>query len=56
MVFTHEMDSRCRDRWYNHLDPGINWGAWSAQEQETFQNLWDEHGNSWVKVAGPTPV
>jgi hypothetical protein len=46
---------QCRKRWMHHLDPGINWGAWSAQEQEAFQNLCREHGKRWVKIASLMP-
>ena len=31
------------------------WGAWSAQEQEAFQNLCREHGKRWVKIASLMP-
>jgi hypothetical protein len=45
----------CRKRWLHRLDPGINWEAWSAQEKETFQNLFVEHGKRWVKIASLMP-
>ena len=45
------MDSRdkkqCRERYLNHLDPGINKNAWSTAEDETLKRLHAESGGKW---------
>jgi myb proto-oncogene protein len=47
---------QCRTRWVESLDPGINRGSWTEEEDETLTEAVTEHGtNSWVVVAALFP-
>lgn len=42
---------QCRERWHNHLNPGINKKAWTLEEE---LNLFEKHqslGNKWAEIA-----
>ena len=38
---------QCRERWINHLMPGIKRGAWDAEEDNLLIELQKELGNCW---------
>jgi hypothetical protein len=42
---------QCRERWTNHLDPGVKKGNWSQSEDELIIKLQRQHGNKWAKIA-----
>lgn len=42
---------QCRYRWVAALDPSLNLGAWSANEDETLSALHAAHGNAWSRIA-----
>lgn len=42
---------QCRERWTNHLRPGIRKGDWSSKEDETIKRLQREFGNQWSLIA-----
>jgi hypothetical protein len=47
---------QCRQRWVDTLDPGINTGNWTLEEDATLMDAVTEHGtNSWVVVAALVP-
>ena len=43
--------NQCRERWANHLRPGIRRGNWSVEEDETIERLQKEIGNQWSAIA-----
>ena len=46
---------QCRERWLNHLDPGILRTEWSTDEDEQLHSLHTEMGNQWTKLSGRFP-
>ncbi|KAF4046413.1 Myb-like DNA-binding domain [Phytophthora infestans] len=46
---------QCRDRWCNQLDPCINRGAWSAEEDALLVTLQSNVGNAWSRIAANLP-
>ncbi|EAX89221.1 Myb-like DNA-binding domain containing protein [Trichomonas vaginalis G3] len=46
---------QCRERWINHLDPDINRGPWSPEEDLRLMELHSQFGNKWVKIASLMP-
>lgn len=47
---------QCRERWCNHLDPQINKGAYTAEEDAVILDLQKELGNRWSYIANRLPV
>ena len=43
--------NQCRERWTNHLRPGIRRGNWSVEEDKTIERLQKEIGNQWSAIA-----
>ena len=41
----------CRERWYNHLNPDINKGEWSYEEDILLLAQQKLHGNKWSAIA-----
>lgn len=50
---------QCRARWFNHLDPGINKGPWTKEEDDIINRYHNEIGNKWTEMSqflpGRTP-
>lgn len=46
---------QCRERWLNHLDPDINKGPWTKEEDELLMRLHHEMGNRWSDIARLMP-
>jgi myb proto-oncogene protein len=42
---------QCRERWHNHLDPGLNRGPWSPCEDRILALKHRELGNRWADIA-----
>lgn len=42
---------QCRDRYKLKLDPSINHGPWSPEEDQTLLKLHEEMGRQWTKIA-----
>lgn len=43
------------DRWVNSLDPSLNWGEWTKEEDSRLKAAIMEHGYCWSKVAACVP-
>uniref|UniRef100_A0A0E0FIY6 Uncharacterized protein n=1 Tax=Oryza nivara TaxID=4536 RepID=A0A0E0FIY6_ORYNI len=41
---------QCRERWYNHLNPGINKEAWTQEEEITLIHAHRMYGNKWAEL------
>lgn len=41
----------CRERWYNHVDPGLIKGNWSTEEDDLLIKLHAEFGNRWSEIS-----
>jgi len=49
------LGKQCRERWYNHLNPGINKNPWTEEEDRI---IIEEHvtiGNKWAEIAKRLP-
>jgi len=46
---------QCRERWFHSLDPTINRGPYTPDEDETILALADKTGNRWAEVARRLP-
>jgi myb proto-oncogene protein len=45
----------CRQRWANNLDPAVNRGKWTAEEDAKLTVAVKELGNDWTAVAAMVP-
>lgn len=45
------LGKQCRERWYNHLNPDINKGEWTPEEDEIIMNAHNRLGNKWAEIA-----
>ncbi|XP_010506400.1 PREDICTED: snRNA-activating protein complex subunit 4-like isoform X2 [Camelina sativa] len=43
--------TQCRERWVNCLEPNLNRGKWTKEEDEKLREAIAKHGYSWSKVA-----
>eukprot|EP00471_Norrisiella_sphaerica_P006153 CAMPEP_0184489084 /NCGR_PEP_ID=MMETSP0113_2-20130426/14350_1 /TAXON_ID=91329 /ORGANISM="Norrisiella sphaerica, Strain BC52" /LENGTH=388 /DNA_ID=CAMNT_0026872295 /DNA_START=330 /DNA_END=1496 /DNA_ORIENTATION=- len=46
---------QCRERWTNHLMPGLRKGPLTAEEKQIFKILHQKHGNRWTLIAKLMP-
>ena len=46
---------QCRERWFNQLDPSLNKGPWTNEEDEILMNAQQEYGNAWTRIAKLLP-
>jgi hypothetical protein len=42
---------QCRERWHNHLDPSIQKGPWSPDEDQLLAEKQAILGNKWAEIA-----
>lgn len=42
---------QCRERWTNHLDPNINRGAWTEEEDMRLLQCFLLHGKRWSEIS-----
>eukprot|EP00752_Nemacystus_decipiens_P011228 g9978.t1 len=46
---------QCRERWCHHLNPDINKGPYTRQEDETILKVHEKLGNKWSLIAAKLP-
>lgn len=49
------LGKQVRERWYNHLDPTLNKGAWTPAEDKMLTDLQKTIGNKWCQIAKMLP-
>jgi Myb superfamily proteins, including transcription factors and mRNA splicing factors len=45
------LGKQCRERWYNHLNPSINKGEWTEEEDRIIVDAHKRLGNKWAGIA-----
>lgn len=40
---------QCRERWMNHLAPGISFDRWTKEEDKVLMSLYNHFGKQWIK-------
>mmetsp|Transcript_31388 Transcript_31388/g.63725 ORF Transcript_31388/g.63725 Transcript_31388/m.63725 type:complete len:613 (-) Transcript_31388:98-1936(-) len=45
------LGKQCRERWFNQLDPSINTGQWTPDEDQRLLEAQKKFGNRWIKIA-----
>uniref|UniRef100_A0A803MXY1 Uncharacterized protein n=1 Tax=Chenopodium quinoa TaxID=63459 RepID=A0A803MXY1_CHEQI len=48
--------AQCRERWVNVLDPSLNRGQWTEEDDMRLIKAIQEHGHCWSKVAVCVPL
>ncbi|KAM0880192.1 hypothetical protein ACQ4PT_033735 [Festuca glaucescens] len=46
---------QCRERWHNHLNPGINKDAWTQEEEIRLIQAHQVYGNKWAELSKYLP-
>jgi len=46
---------QCRERWHNHLNPGIKKGEWTPEEDKIIVTMQRVLGNQWAKITKMLP-
>ncbi|KAK8470458.1 hypothetical protein PHAVU_004G151600 [Phaseolus vulgaris] len=49
------IQSQCRDRYLNSLDPSLKWGGWTEKEDLRLEAAIGKHGYCWSKIAEEVP-
>ena len=50
-LHTGRLGKQCRERWYNHLDPAINKGPWTRDEDDAVMAAYETMGSKWARIA-----
>jgi myb proto-oncogene protein len=48
---SHRTPKQCRERWHYHLNPDLNKGPWTPEEDTILLAKHDELGNHWTAIA-----
>ncbi|OMJ69907.1 hypothetical protein SteCoe_32254 [Stentor coeruleus] len=48
---TSRTGKQCRERWHNHLNPGINKDIWTLEEEITLFSIHSKLGNKWAEIS-----
>lgn len=43
-------ERQCRDRWEKYLDPSLNKGEWTPEEDKLIMDSVEEYGRKWSKI------
>ena len=46
---------QCRERWRNHLDPGVSREAWTEEENAILLQRYEQFGSMWAEIASGLP-
>ncbi|XP_074276514.1 transcription factor MYB3R-1 [Silene latifolia] len=46
---------QCRERWHNHLNPGIKKEAWTQEEELVLIHVHQHYGNKWAELTKYLP-
>lgn len=49
------ISKQCRERYINHLDPDLNKGAWTEEEDKILLELQPTNWNKWALIARSLP-
>mmetsp|Transcript_850 Transcript_850/g.2356 ORF Transcript_850/g.2356 Transcript_850/m.2356 type:complete len:224 (-) Transcript_850:668-1339(-) len=49
------VDWQCRERWNNHLKPGVQKRPWQAWEDQLIETHVRDHGHTWATLARSLP-
>ena len=53
--FPQRAGKQCRERWHNHLSPGVSKAKWSVEEDEALIAAHRSFGNKWATIAAFLP-
>lgn len=54
-VSPHVTAAQCQNRWYKSLDPALQRGSWTEEEDDRLRKAVAGYGSSWVQVASAIP-
>ena len=54
-ILGNKRSKQCRERYHNHLNPTINKGDWTDEEEALIIELQKSYGNQWAKIADHFP-
>jgi len=54
-VLGERSGKQCRERWHNHLNPGIKKGDWTPEEDLIIVSMQKSLGNQWAKITKMLP-
>ena len=46
---------QCRERWHNHLDPGVDKTLWTPEEERVLFEGHQSFGHRWAEIAKLLP-